>query len=69
MLTVYWPSRASSRGVVRARAPRFSDAMLLAAAHAIGGAAPPGQLVPDPLNGTVHEEVAAAVAAAAESGV
>ncbi len=56
-------------GALRARAPRFSDAMLLAAAHAIAAAAPTGQLVPDPLNGTVHEEVAAAVAAAAGSGV
>lgn len=56
-------------GVLRARAPRFSDAMLLAAAHTIAAAAPPGQLVPDPLNGTVHEEVTAAVAAAAGSGV
>jgi malic enzyme len=41
--------------------------MLLAAARTIAAAVPEGQLVPDPLNGTVHEEVAAAVAAAADS--
>src|SRR5665213_1268742 len=41
-------------GALRARAPRFSDAMLLAAARAIAAAAPPGQLVPDALNNTVH---------------
>jgi malate dehydrogenase (oxaloacetate-decarboxylating) len=52
-------------GALRARATRFSDAMLLAAARAIAVAAPAGQLVPDPLNGTIHDEVAAAVAAAA----
>lgn len=55
-------------GAMRARAPRFTDAMLLAAARAIGAAVPAGQLVPDPLNGTVHGEVAAAVAAAAGAG-
>jgi malate dehydrogenase (oxaloacetate-decarboxylating) len=55
-------------GAMRARAPRFTDAMLLAAARAIGAAVPAGQLVPDPLNGTVHGEVAAAVAAAAAAG-
>jgi malate dehydrogenase (oxaloacetate-decarboxylating) len=55
-------------GALRARAVRFSDTMLLAAARAIAAAVPPGQLVPDPLNGTVHEEVAAAVAAAASPG-
>jgi malate dehydrogenase (oxaloacetate-decarboxylating) len=55
-------------GVLRARAVRFSDTMLLAAARAIAAAVLPGQLVPDPLNGTLHEEVAAAVAAAASPG-
>jgi malate dehydrogenase (oxaloacetate-decarboxylating) len=54
-------------GALRARAPRFSDAMLLAAARAIAAAVPEGQLVPDPLNASVHEAVAAAVAAAADS--
>jgi malate dehydrogenase (oxaloacetate-decarboxylating) len=55
-------------GALRARAARFSDTMLLVAARVIAAAAPAGQLVPDPLNGTIHEEVAAAVAAAAASG-
>jgi malate dehydrogenase (oxaloacetate-decarboxylating) len=55
-------------GVLRARATSFNDAMLLAAARAIAAAAPAGLLVPDPLNGTIHEEVAAAVAAAAGAG-
>ena len=55
-------------GALRARAPRFTDAMLLAAAHAIASAATAGQLVPDPLNGNLHADVAAAVAAAAGTG-
>lgn len=50
-------------GVMRARAPAFTDAMLLAAARTIAQAAPEGQLVPDPLNNSLHETVAAAVAA------
>jgi malate dehydrogenase (oxaloacetate-decarboxylating) len=54
-------------GALRARATKFTDAMLLAAARTIAAAVPEGQLVPDPLNGTMHEEVAAAVAAAADS--
>ena len=41
--------------------------MLLAASRTIAQAAPEGQLVPDALNGTIHEAVAAAVAAAAPS--
>jgi len=55
-------------GALRARAVAFSDAMLLAAARTIAEAAPEGQLVPDALNGTIHEAVAAAVAAAAAAG-
>jgi malate dehydrogenase (oxaloacetate-decarboxylating) len=51
-------------GALRARATAFTDAMLLAAARTIAAAAPDGQLVPDALNGTLHESVAAAVAAA-----
>jgi malate dehydrogenase (oxaloacetate-decarboxylating) len=50
-------------GAMRARATSFTDAMLLAAARTIAQAAPEGQLVPDALNGTLHETVAAAVAA------
>jgi malate dehydrogenase (oxaloacetate-decarboxylating) len=52
-------------GALRARATAFTDAMLLAAARTIAQAAPEGQLVPDALNGTIHEAVAAAVADAA----
>lgn len=52
-------------GAMRARARAFTDAMLLAAARTIATEAPEGQLVPDALNGTLHEAVAAAVAAAA----
>lgn len=51
-------------GALRARATSFTDAMLLAASRTIAQAAPEGQLVPDALNGTIHEAVAAAVAAA-----
>ncbi len=56
-------------GALRARATAFSDEMLLAAAHTIAQAAPEGQLVPDALNGTIHEAVATAVAAAAAAPV
>jgi malate dehydrogenase (oxaloacetate-decarboxylating) len=53
------------RGVLDARAPRFTDAMLMAAAHAIAEAAQGDELVPDPLDKRVHEQVAAAVRGAA----
>jgi malate dehydrogenase (oxaloacetate-decarboxylating) len=53
------------RGVLDARAPRFTDAMLMAAAHAIADAAQGDELVPDPLEKRVHEQVAAAVRGAA----
>jgi malate dehydrogenase (oxaloacetate-decarboxylating) len=53
-------------GALRARATAFTDAMLIAAAHTIAKAAPEGQLVPDPLISTLHEEVATAVAAAVQ---
>ncbi|MEP7246296.1 MAG: malic enzyme-like NAD(P)-binding protein, partial [Gammaproteobacteria bacterium] len=52
-------------GALRAKATSFSDEMLLAAARTIAKAAPEGQLVPDALVGTLHEDVAVAVAAAA----
>ena len=55
------------RGVLDAGARRFTDAMLLAAAEAIGDCAEHGALVPPSLDPTVHEAVAAAVRAAAES--
>jgi malate dehydrogenase (oxaloacetate-decarboxylating) len=55
------------QGVLAARATKFSDAMLMAAAEAIAQLARGDELVPDPLDKTVHERVAAAVRAAAES--
>jgi malate dehydrogenase (oxaloacetate-decarboxylating) len=57
------------RGVLDARAPRFTDAMLMAAAHAIADTAQGDELVPDPLEKRVHEQVAAAVRAAAAAPV
>ena len=53
------------RGVLDARARRFTDAMLMAAANAIAGLAQGDELVPDPLDKQVHEKVAAAVREAA----
>ena len=55
------------RGVLDARAPRFTDAMLMAAANAIAGLAQGDELVPDPLDKQVHEKVAAAVREAASA--
>ena len=53
------------RGALDARARSFTDAMLFAAAEAIAAHAPPGELVPDPLDRRVHDAVAAAVRRAA----
>ncbi|HZO23626.1 MAG TPA: malic enzyme-like NAD(P)-binding protein [Steroidobacteraceae bacterium] len=53
------------KGVLSARVSHFSDAMLVAAADAIARLATGDELVPDPLDKTVHESVAAAVHAAA----
>src|SRR6266404_4667744 len=53
------------KGALEARARRFSDAMLMAAANAIAGLARGDELVPDPLDKALHEQVAAAVKAAA----
>ncbi len=50
-------------GVLRARARGFTDATLVAAAGALAAAAGPGQLLPDPLDLTVHERVSQAVQA------
>lgn len=50
--------------VLRARAHSFTDSMLVAAAGALAAAAGPGQLLPDPLDVTVHERVSRAVQAA-----
>ena len=53
------------KGVLEARASRFTDAMLMAAAHAIASLARGDELVPDPLDRELHAKVAAAVRAAA----
>jgi malate dehydrogenase (oxaloacetate-decarboxylating) len=50
--------------VLRARTRSFTDSMLVAAAGAIAGAAGAGQLLPDPLDVSVHERVSQAVQAA-----
>lgn len=55
-------------GALRVGAKDFSDAMLIAAARTIAAAAPEGHLVPEPLNNSLHEDVAAAVAGAATAG-
>jgi malate dehydrogenase (oxaloacetate-decarboxylating) len=53
------------KGALAARAKRFTDPMLVAAARRIAELAPGGDLVPDPLDRAVHEAVASAVEAAA----
>ena len=55
------------RGALDARAKRFTDAMLLAAAHAIAELAKGDDLVPDPLDRGVHQAVAAAVSRSSQS--
>jgi malate dehydrogenase (oxaloacetate-decarboxylating) len=57
------------KGALSARATRFSDAMLMAAANAIASLAKGDELVPDVLDKNVHEHVAAAVRAAAAEPV
>lgn len=47
--------------VLRARARAFTEAMLVAAARALAAAAPAGQLLPDPLELSVHKRVSQAV--------
>jgi malate dehydrogenase (oxaloacetate-decarboxylating) len=53
------------KGALLARAPRFTDAMLMAAARTIAQLARADELVPDPLEKNVHEQVALAVREAA----
>jgi malate dehydrogenase (oxaloacetate-decarboxylating) len=53
------------KGALTARVTHFSDAMLMAAADAIAQLARGDELVPDPLDKTVHERVTEAVRAAA----
>jgi malate dehydrogenase (oxaloacetate-decarboxylating) len=55
------------KGALEARAKRFSDAMLLAAARTIAELARGDDLVPDPLDLAVHVAVAAAVSRASRS--
>ena len=55
------------RGALDARAKHFTDAMLLAAAHAIAELAKGDDLVPDPLDRGVHQAVAAAVSRSSQS--
>jgi len=53
------------KGALAARAVRFTDAMLMAAAQSIAEQAQGDALVPDPLDKGMHERVAAAVQRAA----
>ena len=53
------------KGALAARVTQFSDRMLMAAADAIAQLARSDELVPDPLDKSVHERVATAVRAAA----
>jgi malate dehydrogenase (oxaloacetate-decarboxylating) len=58
------------RGAVDANTPRITHEMLLAAAETIAAMAPPGELVPSPLDKKVHRAVARAVAEKAyEQGI
>ena len=53
------------KGALEAAATRFTDDMLVAAAHALAHRAGPEELLPDPLNLETHRVVTAAVRAAA----
>jgi malate dehydrogenase (oxaloacetate-decarboxylating) len=55
------------RGALDARAKRFTDAMYFAAAATLAELAPAEELLPDPLDKTVHTAVADAVKDAAIS--
>lgn len=50
------------RGAVDADVPRITREMLTAAAEAIAAFAPPGEIVPNPLDKALHKSVARAVA-------
>jgi malate dehydrogenase (oxaloacetate-decarboxylating) len=50
------------RGAVDADVPRITREMLIAAAETIAGFAPPGDIVPYPLDKDLHKAVARAVA-------
>jgi malate dehydrogenase (oxaloacetate-decarboxylating) len=53
------------KGALEAGVPRFTDAMLVAAATALSQLATPGELLPDSLDIQTHRAVTAAVRAAA----
>ena len=58
------------RGAVDADVPRITREMLIAAARAIADSAPPGDIVPNPLDKALHKRVARAVArTAVEQGL
>jgi malate dehydrogenase (oxaloacetate-decarboxylating) len=57
------------KGALEAAAPRFTDGMLVAAAHALAKRAGPEELLPDPLNLETHRAVTAAVRLAATEPV
>jgi len=58
------------RGAVDANVPRITREMLIAAAEAIAGFAPAGDIVPNPLDKALHKTVARAVArVAVEQGL
>ena len=58
------------RGAVDANAPRITHEMYLAAAETLAALTPPGELVPGPLDKTIHQAVARAVAEKAfEQGI
>jgi malate dehydrogenase (oxaloacetate-decarboxylating) len=57
------------KGALEAGATRFTDAMLMAAAHALARIAGHEELLPDPLEPRTHEAVTAAVRAAATEPV
>jgi malate dehydrogenase (oxaloacetate-decarboxylating) len=53
------------RGALEARADRLDSRMKLAAARALADASGEGELLPDPLDPSVHDRVAEAVREAA----
>jgi malate dehydrogenase (oxaloacetate-decarboxylating) len=58
------------RGAVDANAPRITHEMLVTAAETIADMTPPGDLVPNPLDRSIHHAVARAVAEKAyEQGI
>jgi len=57
------------KGALEARATHFTDAMLMAAAHAIAELTRGDELVPDGLDRELHAKVTAAVRAAAETPI